>query len=59
MEIGLGVLQLSPDAFWSMSLFEMYAACDGLNAYNGGGSSEKSGPMTRSELEELMELYPD
>lgn len=57
MEIGLGVLQLAPDAFWSMSLTEMYAACDGLNAYNSGGKD--SGPMTRSELQELMELYPD
>lgn len=57
MEIGIGVLHLSPDDFWNMSLREFYAACDGLNEFHGGGA--KNGPMTKSELEELMELYPD
>ena len=57
MDIGLGVLQLPPDAFWGMSLKELYSAIDGLSDYNSGG--EQSGPMTRDELEELMERYPD
>ena len=58
MEIGLGVLHLAPRDFWDMTLTEFYAACEGLNQFHGGGS-EKNGPMLRSELEELMELYPD
>lgn len=56
MEIGLGVLQISPSEFWGMSLQEFYSACDGLQEYNSGS---QSGPLTRYELEELMELYPD
>lgn len=57
MEIGLGILQLSPRAFWDMSLPELYAAIDGISEYNSGG--KKTQPMTRDELTELMELYPD
>ena len=39
-----------------MSLKELYCAIDGLSEYNGGESNE---PLTRAELNELMELYPD
>lgn len=56
MEIGLGILQIPPSEFWGMSLQEFYAACDGLQEYNSGGDK---GPLTRDELSELMELYPD
>jgi uncharacterized phage protein (TIGR02216 family) len=56
MEIGLGILALPPDAFWDMSLTEFYAACDGLQEFHSGG---KPKPMTRPELEDLMERYPD
>ncbi|MGB0717725.1 MAG: phage tail assembly chaperone [Alphaproteobacteria bacterium] len=56
MEIGLGILQLPPSDFWGMSLSEFYAACDGLREFNGGTEQE---PLSRSELQELMELYPD
>ena len=43
--------------FWDLSLYEFYAACDGLNEFNSGG--KKHSPLTRSELDELMEMYPD
>lgn len=56
MEIGLGILNLAPAAFWDMSLHEFYAACEGLQEFHGG---KKQNPLTRDELQELMELYPD
>lgn len=56
MQIGLGVLHLSPDEFWSMTLTEFYCACDGMSEFQGGRNTE---PLSRSELDELMELYPD
>lgn len=56
MEIGLGVLHFPPSEFWGMSLKEFYSACDGLQEYNSSGDHK---PLTRNELEELMELYPD
>lgn len=56
MEIGLGVMHIPASEFWGMSLQEFYSACDGLNEYNSGSESR---PLTRNELEELMELYPD
>lgn len=58
MEIGLGVLQYPAESFWSMSLPELYAAIDGVAEFNSGGE-QQSEPMTRDELNELMELYPD
>ncbi len=52
MRIGLGVLRLSPAAFWSMSPRELQAACEGL-----------FGPATaaplRARFDELMQLFPD
>ena len=57
LEIGLGVLHMRAEDFWNLSLYEFYAACDGLNEFNSGG--KKHTPLTRSELDELMEMYPD
>ena len=53
----MGILQFPPDVFWAMTLPELYAAIDGLAEYNGGG--DKQEPLSRDELSELMELYPD
>lgn len=55
MQIGLGVLQIPPNDFWSMSLSEFYAAIEGYNRVNGSGNA----PLSRYELERLMERYPD
>lgn len=63
MAIGLGVLRLSPGAFWSMTPAELAAAIEGLS---GGprrsGSLAASGvaaPFTRTALLALMRRYPD
>lgn len=57
MEIGLGKMGISPRDFWGMSLFELYAAINGFAEFHSGGS--KPAPLTRDELEDLMERYPD
>jgi len=56
MEIGLGKMQLRPDDFWNMSLYEFNHALKGFAEFHSGGQPP---PMTRNELEELMELHPD
>lgn len=52
MRVGLGVLRLSPRDFWSMSLPEFQAACEGL-------FGPAAGPPPRQRLDELMQLFPD
>lgn len=56
MEIGFGILHLPPSEFWQMSLPELYAAIDGVAEYSG---SRKEKPLSRDELQDLMERYPD
>jgi len=50
------MLNLSPSDFWEMSPTEIYMAVDAFVEFNGGNQEE---PMTRDELDNLMELYPD
>lgn len=52
MGFGLGVLRLSPDAFWAMSPRELHAASRGL--YGRGGDA-----ADRAALESLMAAFPD
>lgn len=52
MGLGLGVLRLSPQAFWSMTPRELAAA---LRACGLG----QAAPLPRSALEGLMALFPD
>ena len=40
-----------------MSPVEIYRAISGFKEFNGG--EDKPNSMSRSELEELMELHPD
>ena len=54
MEIGLGVLGLSPLVFWALTPRELDAALSGR--FN---SSETGAPPSRSEFEALMRRYPD
>jgi uncharacterized phage protein (TIGR02216 family) len=48
---GLGVLRLSPQAFWSMTPRELALA---IKAATGA-----TAPLRRNELSELMTRYPD
>jgi uncharacterized phage protein (TIGR02216 family) len=56
MEIGLGKMGLSPRDFWDLSLQEFYAATSGFAQFHSGG---KPPPLTRDELNDMMERYPD
>jgi len=47
---------IQPDRFWDMSPREIFLAIDGFKEFNG---VEDSAPLTKNELEELMELHPD
>ncbi|MEM1314029.1 MAG: rcc01693 family protein [Pseudomonadota bacterium] len=53
MRVGLGVLRLSPEAFWSMTPREFAAAC---SAFDG---PETAPAMARTDLEALMARFPD
>lgn len=50
MELGLGVLRLSPDSFWRMTPRELAAAA---------GLSQTGGDLSRRELDALMTAFPD
>ena len=54
MEIGLGVLGLSPAVLWSMTTKEFDAALRGRF-----GARSAFAPPTRADIETLMQLFPD
>jgi hypothetical protein len=51
------MIGIQPSEFWDMAPVEIYRAISGFSEFNGGKS--ESSAMSRSELEELMELHPD
>jgi uncharacterized phage protein (TIGR02216 family) len=58
MEIGLGMMRLPPNAFWSMTPNEFLAAYDGWCEFEGLRRHSSAAP-TRAELHELMARFPD
>ena len=48
---GLGVLKLSPDAFWRMTPRELAYAIEAV--------SGQRAPLDRASFDELMKRYPD
>ena len=54
MGVGLGMLQLPPDHFWSMTIPELEAAVSGTF-----GDRVLAAPLARKELDELMQRFPD
>jgi len=46
-----------PEAFWNASFIEVSRAIEGFSEFNGSGS--KPQPLSKDELAELKELYPD
>lgn len=56
MKLGLGKMQMRPDDFWAQSFEEWYTRIEGFTEFHGGG---QPAPLSKSELENLMELYPD
>lgn len=54
MAFGLGVLGLSPNLFWTMSVSELMAAMRGRL----GGAAQVPA-LSRAGLEEMMAAFPD
>lgn len=54
MSFGLGVLRLSPVAFWSMTMVEISAA---MSVFLGAGNGADA--MNRQNLAHLMAAFPD
>jgi uncharacterized phage protein (TIGR02216 family) len=52
MRLGLGVLRLSPDAFWRMTPRELSAAVGGL-------FPSRPGSLARTDFAKLMQRFPD
>lgn len=51
------MIGMRPKDFWNASPQEIYSAIAGFSEFNGGNQKPKH--LTRKELNELMELYPD
>ncbi len=58
MEIGLGMMRLTPEVFWSMTMPEFLAAYDGWLETQGRRASEAAVP-TRAEIDAMMARFPD
>jgi uncharacterized phage protein (TIGR02216 family) len=54
MDLGLGVLGLSPLVFWALTPRELQAALRGRLGILGGGET-----ISRPEFEALMHRFPD
>lgn len=50
------MIGIPPSQFWEMSPIEINLAISGFKEFHAGKSTE---PMTKDELENLMELHPD
>jgi len=60
MSHGMGVLGWTPDAFWSATPIELYAAISGWQESHGiDPGVEADEPMSMSELYDMMERFPD
>lgn len=57
MQVALGKMQMRPADFWDMSFTEFYAAVEGFAEFHSAGGTPP--PLTRDELDDLMERYPD
>ena len=56
MEICLGMIGMRPKDFWDSSPKEIYKAISGFIEFN---TTKKDKPMSKGELDDLMERYPD
>ena len=56
MRLALGKMNIAPDVFWGMSFPDFYRRMCGFAVFHSGG---KPPPLSKGELEDLMERYPD
>ncbi len=47
---------MRPKDFWNLSPIEMYSAIRGFKEFHTADTQQ---PMSKNELDKLMELYPD
>lgn len=61
MKLALGHKNLTPDAFWAMTIGEFRCLYEGYVESQGGGANKPGADefLTRKELAALMEKYPD
>ena len=45
-----------PESFWNMSMIELFSAIEGFKEFNTDQSKK---PLSKDELMDLMERYPD
>lgn len=57
MEIGMGILGISPDDFWDMSLSEFMSAYNGY--LKGMGHKGEFMPISRDEIKYMQKIFPD
>ena len=50
------MIGFSPDNFWNSSIFEIVLAVKGFSEFNGADTKK---PMSKDDLDSLMERYPD
>tara|TARA_R110000744_G_scaffold138706_6_gene249569 strand:+ start:8830 stop:8982 length:153 start_codon:yes stop_codon:yes gene_type:complete len=50
------MIGLNPQDFWSMSPVEIHMATNGFKEFHGGNRSD---PLNKTDLDNLMELHPD
>jgi len=54
--ICVGMMNMRPIDFWDLSPREMYLSIKGFKQFH---AADHETPMDRSQLDNLMELYPD
>ena len=52
----VGMMGMQPSEFWNCSCIELYAAMQGFQEFHG---VENNQPLTKDELHDMMERYPD
>ncbi len=57
MEIGLGVLSMSPKEFWALTMSEFNAKLAGFKEFHG--IKEQEDPIEVEDIEAMMAEYPD
>jgi hypothetical protein len=49
-------MQMRADDFWNMGIPEFYLAIEGFSDFHSSGTPP---PLSKDELDDLMERYPD
>ncbi len=57
MKFAFGVLRISPDIFWNMTMIEFLAALDGYKSTLPKPKKDES--LSRKEFEQMLQMFPD